>query len=428
MTPGSRALPALLLSVLTALAACGGPARLEGGRWRAWLDSPGGDLPFALELELEGRQVRAAILNGPERIEIPDVSFDNGDFVLDMPQYDSRVTARLTRSGRLDGTWRRRSGPESWTEMAFHADRGNAPRFPAVEAAGSAHVTGAIDGRWAMDFGGDDDPSVGIFATEPDGSVTGTILNTTGDYRYLAGSFDAGRLRLSCFDGGHAFLFDARMKPDGTLEGDFWSREVWHDTWTASRDPEAALPNAFGLTKASGTVELSDLSYPDLEGNVRSLGDPGFAGKVRLIELFGSWCPNCGDAAPFMVELDRRYRERGLSVIGLAFEMSGDLDRDTNQVRLYAVRHDARYPILVAGLSDKGAASKTFPLLESIHAWPTFVFTNEAGEVKAIYQGFSGPATGEAYDTLRRDFAETIEKLLGEAAAGVLRGSASRAG
>lgn len=413
------ALPGLLVPVLLlAVAACSGPPRLEGGPWRAWLDSPGGDLPFGLEMTVEGARVAASILNGPERIPIPEVSFAEGELILDMPHFDSRVTARLTRAGRLDGRWRRRSGVESWTEMGFHAERGDAPRFPAAAAAGGPGSTGPIDGRWAVDFEGDDDPSVGIFVTGADGSVTGTFLNTTGDYRYLAGSFGGGRLRLSCFDGGHAFLFDATMEPDGTLRGEFWSRDAWHDRWTARRDVDAGLPDAFGLTRASESVRLSDLSFPDLEGNVRSLDDPAFAGRVRLIELFGSWCPNCNDAATFMVELDRRYRDRGLSVIGLAFEMSGDLERDTNQVRLYAARHDARYPIFVGGLSDKGEASTSFPLLDRIRSWPTFVFTNRAGGVEAIYQGYSGPATGEAYEKLRRDFTRTIEELLGGAGPG----------
>jgi thiol-disulfide isomerase/thioredoxin len=265
-----------------------------------------------------------------------------------------------------------------------------------------------------MQFNESDDPAIGIIEATPDGSIHGTILTTTGDYRYLAGNISGRRLLLSCFDGAHAFLFDAQLETDGTLRGDFWSRDSWHDTWTAIREPEAELPDPFEQTHwVEGTV-LADAVFPDLDGSPRSLVEPAFAGKARIIEIFGSWCPNCKDASTYLVELDKRYRDAGLSIIGLAFEMTGDFERDAEQVRTYAQRQGIEYPLLIAGTSDKHEASQAFPMVDQIRSFPTTIFLHRDGRVRAVHSGYSGPATGPANAALRTKFESLIEELLAE--------------
>jgi thiol-disulfide isomerase/thioredoxin len=213
-------------------------------------------------------------------------------------------------------------------------------------------------------------------------------------------------------------LFHGRIRSDGSLEGGFWSRDTWHETWTARRDSGAALPDAFGQTRWNYSAELGDLSYPDLDGVARSPADPLFAGKARIIYVFGSWCPNCQDATELLVELDRRYRRRGLSILGLAFEVTGDFDRDAKQVRRYARRHGVEYPLLVAGLSSKAKASESLPILDRLRSYPTTIFLHGDGRVRAIHSGFSGPATGKDHQELRTRFLELVEELLSEPGAG----------
>jgi thiol-disulfide isomerase/thioredoxin len=252
---------------------------------------------------------------------------------------------------------------------------------------------------------------------QPDGTVLGTFLTTTGDYRYLAGSLDGSRLRLSCFDGAHAFLFDARLRPDGTLVGEFWSRDSWHERWTARKDSDAALPDPFELTRWVGGKAMSEIVFPDLDGRERSLAEAEFFGRARVLQLFGSWCPNCNDATRFLVELDEKYRQRGLSIVGLAFEMTGDFERDAQQVRVYARHHGVRFPLLVAGVSDKEEASRAFPLIDRVRSFPTTIFMDGAGAVRAVHQGYAGPATGEANRELRQRFETLVQELLADVAA-----------
>ncbi len=385
---------------------------LRSGSWRAWLDCPGGELPFGIELHRASDGWRAEIVNGGERITVPRVEWRGSRLVFDIDHYDSTIVAKLSADGaRLDGEWQKASRAGKTSRLPFHATVGAAARF-SVTAMTSAAALAKIHGRWSVRFADSEDPAIGLFATEPDGTVTGTFMTTTGDYRFLAGVFERNRLRLSCFDGAHAFLFAARLGPDGTLKGDFWSRDTWHDTWTAKRDPTATLPDAFTQTRWAGSVPLDELVFPDLDGRPRSLADPVFAGKARIIEVFGSWCPNCHDEADYLTELDRKYGARGLSIVGLAFELSGDLQRDTRQVRRYVKRHNVTYPVLIAGVADKATASKAFPVLDRIRSYPTTIFMDAQGDVRAVYTGFSGPATGNHYQKLRRDFEEHIEALL----------------
>ena len=403
----------LLYLTVQAPGAPAGASRPQTGMWWAWLDSPGGELPFGLELARGVDGWRGWLINGPERIEIPRVTVDSESVVFEMDHYDSRIHARLARGGkRLDGTWSKQGAGTKQSKLSFHATAGSARRL-APRAENSP--VGSIDGRWLVKFSSSEDPAVGIFKTNSATEVAlGTFLTTTGDYRFLEGDWDGRRLRLSCFDGAHAFLFDAELGEDGNLAGDFWSRDSWHETWTARRDSNARLPDAFTQTKWNERVDLAALAFPDVDGKVRSLADAKFAGQARIIEVFGTWCPNCNDAVRYLVELHDKYGRRGLSIVGLAFEHSGDFTRDARQVRRFAQRYRVKYPLLVAGLSDKKEASQAIPLLDRVRSYPTTIFLHADGRVRAVHTGYTGPATGEAHDQLRDNFEALIEELLAE--------------
>jgi thiol-disulfide isomerase/thioredoxin len=380
------------------------------GEWQAWLDSPGGALRFGLVLEAGADGWSAAIRNGIERIPVTEVTIDGATLTLGFPAYDSRVTATIGASGKaLDGSFVKRSGPDSEMRMAFHARQAE----PRTTNAATPTASSELDGRWAVRFSSSADPAVGIFEADGGHTLRGTFLTTLGDYRYLAGQARDGTLELACFDGAHAFLFRARRQDDGSLAGDFWSRDTWHETWTAIRDDDAALPDAFAKTRWTGSPEaLGGLAFPDLDGTPRRLDE--FAGRARVLVVFGTWCPNCRDATALWVELSRRYAERGLSVVGLAFELTGDAERDRRQVRRYAELQGIRYPVLLCGIADKPKASQALPLLDAVRAYPTTVFLRGDGSVRAVHTGFAGPATGPEHDALRQRFTALLDELLAE--------------
>ena len=384
--------------------------------WRAWIESPGGELPFGLELRSVDGGWRGWLWNGEERIGLPRVEVRGGELEIGIDHYDSTLHARVSEDGRgVDGEWLRRRGPTRWSRMGFHGrfhdENDRPPRF--LPRPGGA--AGNFGGRWSVRFSESEDTAVGVFEQSADDRVLGTFLTTLGDYRYLAGRSDGAGLRLSCFDGAHAFLFHGRLTDGAAIEGDFWSSDRWHETWTGKRDAAAALADAFAQTRWTG-VDLGNLAFPDLEGNERRLDDPAFRGKARIVQVFGTWCPNCNDEAAYLAELDRRYRGEGLSILGLAFEVSGEFQRDARMVERFAARHSLRYPILVAGVSDKSAASAALPILDRVRSYPTTLFLDSSGAVRAVHSGFAGPATGAEHERLRDNFERLIEQLLGETA------------
>lgn len=379
---------------------------IRTGHWNAELMSPGGPLPFGLEIAENEGTYEAAIFNGEERIPIPIVTSEGEQIVLDMPHYDSEIRAVVKSDHEIEGRWRKRRGKNLWAHMEFRAEL--ASTAPAAVDA-SAYV-----GRWSVKFASDDDPAICEFQQPKPGVVRGTFLTTTGDYRFLAGRVTDGKLEMSCFDGAHAFLFHAELQSNGSLRGDFWSGDAWHETWEATPNPTAELPDAFAQTTWEANVPLSSLSFPDLSGKLWSLDDPRFAGRAKLLHVFGSWCPNCHDAAIYLGELHRKYASEGLSIIGLAFEITGDFARDARQVRLHIERHETPYPVLIVGLADKAKATEQFGALDRIRSYPTTIFVDAQDRVREIHTGFTGPATGASYQQLRQSFERKIERLLSE--------------
>ena len=367
-------------------------------------------MPFELRIVQEDDGLQALALSADEGESFSEVRTDGEVVTLAIDWYDSEIEARFTSDDRLEGRWRKTAPEGKDSTLEFVADRGALFRFSA-EPAPELDVSGA----WMAEFTDEDGTSPARAELLQEGArVTGTILTPTGDYRFLEGEVNGRRLRLSTFDGAHAFLFDSQIDSQEQLVGDFWSRDSYHATWTARRaEPGEELPNPFeqvGLTNAQGHFTFS---FPDLDGTVVTSDDPRFAGKPMLIDIFGSWCPNCNDAAPVIAEWSRRYEGHGLAVVGLAYEFTGDATRDVEMVRRYMERHGASYLHLLAGLSDKAAASETLPDLTEILAFPTLVFLDRDHRVVRIYSGFAGPGTGEHFDLLKEQLEEVLVELVG---------------
>lgn len=397
----------VLLTV--AVAACRQAPRSLDGTWRAVLLSPGGELPFGLRFEHGG----AVVLNGSERVPVSGVDVDGVKVTIRFDWYDSAIRATLSDDGNaMTGEWTR-TVPSGTARLPFRAARGEHPRFAPAPKAAAALAD--VSGIWKAEFVDADgtSPARGEFRQDHS-RVTGTFLTPTGDHRYLEGSYENGLLRLSTFDGAHAFLFQAHATSDGKLSGDYWQRDSYHATWTAARtdDAGATLPDGWkdvALTNAEGRFGFR---FPDLDGRTVSLDD--FRGKAVLVNLFGSWCPNCNDEAPLLAEWDRKYRAQGLAIVGLAYEFTGDAARDREMVRRYAKRYGIGYTLLLAGVSDKKKASATLPDLTRVLAYPTSIFVGRDGKVRKIYSGFAGPGTGVHYDKLRGEMEAEIAALLAE--------------
>ncbi len=417
MTPAFRSSlrrPVALATVAVLLHGCGGATDIPlAGRYRAVLELPGGDLPFGLELTREDAKWVIHLLNGPERIRVPDVEIKDGVLLATFPGFENTLRAEIGEE-HLEGEVTLVKLGGKLQVIPFSADHGPTWRFFERSSTDNADVSG----RWAVVFTEDEGKvkqAVGEFEQSHD-QVTGTFLTATGDHRFLAGQVSGDKLHLSTFDGAHAYLYEASVDQSGALVGDYWSGLAWHESWTAHRNAAAVVDESQTATELRDNTGRFGFSFPDLDGTAVSLDSARFAGKVVVVALVGSWCPNCHDEAEFLSPLYDRYRSEGLEVVALMFEHFGEFAQAVAATRRFRQQYDIAYTTLIAGISDKHEASKMLPQLTGVYAFPTTIFIDRQGTVRKIHAGFAGPATGGHHERLMSEFTTLVEDLLAEPA------------
>jgi thiol-disulfide isomerase/thioredoxin len=398
-----------LLAGISSVYAGGG--RFRNGQWRAYLErKDGNNIVFNFEVkESAGRQV-IYMRNAGERILVDAVSREGDSVFIRMPFYESQLRAKVTADGNLEGVWLRHLA-SNWQAVPFKAFYGEGYRF-AVKGDADASVSG----RWAALFtsvdGKDSTFRVGEFRQQ--GShVTGTFLDAGGDLRYLEGVVTGDTLKLSCFDGTHAYFFTALVEGDKLIGGQQYSGPAGHAVWTAVKDSKAKLEDQFAMTKWNPAMPF-EFSFRDIDGKKVSLSDARFKGKVVLVQIMGSWCPNCMDETRFLSGFYDEYRNKGVEIVALAYERSTDLARSQASLRTFQEKFGVKYPMLITGVAvgDPQRTQKTLPQLEAIVNFPTTIFVGKTGKIEKIHTGFSGPGTGEHYAEQKQEFYTVVNDLL----------------
>ncbi|MFK8015785.1 MAG: peroxiredoxin family protein [Gammaproteobacteria bacterium] len=402
----------LAATLLVAVGCAPKNVALTDAPWRAVIELPGGELPFTVTFGRDANGVlQATLANGDERVPVSGVTNSPEELLLSFPAFNNTITLR-PQGARWRG------------ELALIKRGGVTQRMPVTLSPGKSHrfyaeeqdVNADFAGTWAVEFVDDEGikvDAVGEFQQQ-NGRVTGTFRTPTGDYRYLEGQVSDRELRLSTFDGAHAFLFVAQQAENGEVRGDFWSGTKWHETFTARRDANARLPDASNMSQMRDDVERVAFTFPDTRGQSVSLTDERFQDKVVVVALAGSWCPNCHDEAAFLAPYYQANRQRGLEVVGLMFEHLPEFAEAAVQVGAFRRKFDIQYPLLVAGYSDKKEATQTLGLLDEVIAYPTMIVLDRSGAVRWVHTGFNGPGTGVHYDEFRAEFAALMDQLLEE--------------
>lgn len=375
--------------------------------WRLLIHLPDVELPVQLHLAADGSE--AWFANGLEKVSVSGISRQGENWRLYFPAFNNTLVLRQ-QGNHLDGSLTLvKRGYEQLMQVTGEPDPGY--RFMPEPQAKSEFT-----GRWQVKFVDDEGKeTVAIGEFDQQGSkVSGTFLTSLGDYRYLAGDVDGDMLMLSTFDGAHAFVFFAQMQADGSLKGDFWSGTRWHESWTAHRNFEAQLPDAYSLTYLKDGYDRIEFSFPDLDGNPVGLTDKKYQDKVVLVTLSGTWCPNCADEVEFLSAYYRENKDRGLEVITLLYEHFEAFEPSARQGRALQAKYGIDYDLLIAGTSDKTLASDTLPMLSSVLAFPTMIFIDRRGVVRRIHTGFSGPGTGQHYMQFVTGFSALMDELLEE--------------
>jgi thiol-disulfide isomerase/thioredoxin len=246
--------------------------------------------------------------------------------------------------------------------------------------------------------------------------ISAAILRVDGDTGTLTGRYGGGKFILSHFSGERPYVLETSLEPDGslaiTLNDHSGKRELVAYRPTDARAkglPEPADPAQH--THVADATAPFQFSFPDLTGQTVSSSDARFLGKVLLVEITGSWCPNCHDEAPFLAELYRKYRERGLEIVALDFEESAQI-ADLMRLRFFVYHYGIQYTVFVGG--DPDDVSKKIPQLVNLDSWPTTLFIRRDGLVKSIHAGFASPASGDFNSQLKAEFTARIEALLAD--------------
>jgi thiol-disulfide isomerase/thioredoxin len=400
-----------------------GPAAVDG-RWDAVLSRNGTDIPFRLDIKGQGPALKGVFYDGFKPYDgTTSATFQDGKLVLNIEHYLTTISATLDH-GRLSGTLATKGrGPSG--EYGFEATRH-------VEST-SAHVkTPAIAGSWVIPL---ETPSskgekAFRFMVEQHGpDVAAAILRIDGDTGSYSGSYLDGKWALSHFDGGRPGVIIVTPKPDGSLE--IQQHVEAHSAANAKPDGgRAAVLTAYraNVAEAKGLAKPDDFlahttakdpdaafkfAFPDLDGKLVTNDDPRFKGKVVVAVVSGTWCPNCHDEAQYLVELDKKYRGKGLAIVDFDFEepdQQGTLER----ARAFEKQYGIKYTTLLAGAPSE--MHEKVPQLNNLDTWPATIFIGRDGKVKAVHAGFASPASGKFYGELKQEFATRIEKLLAEKA------------
>ncbi len=384
---------------------------LQQGAWNGHLYRQDGHvIDFHFDIKTEKGKTVLYIINANERIRVNKVKEVKDSLLIEMPVFESVFRIKKVSGRKWEGIWTK-GGAVKTQVMPFTAapqtDQAVSNIQPAV-----ADITG----KWSVTFTENSalyKPAIGEWQQKGN-MIRGTILTPTGDYRYLTGTVNGDSLHLSTFDGAHAFSFVAKIENGQKISsGMFYTGAVRAEPWIAEKNEQVVLPDLAAMFMKYPDEKLR-FRFQDLNKQMVSIDDPKFRNKVVIVQIMGSWCPNCMDETAFLSDFYAKNKQKGVEVIALAYEYSTDFERSKKSIEKFRNRFNIQYTLLNTGVtvSDSLRTEKTLPQLTPIKSFPSMIIVDKTGKVAKIHTGFAGPGTGLHYETFKKEFELMIEQLL----------------
>jgi thiol-disulfide isomerase/thioredoxin len=406
------------LVVASGLAPSPGAASSIDGLWDAIIVANGVEIPFRFEIATHGSAAQGFFFEGDRKVGSTSGSFADGVVKLEYDFLNTTLEATFA-DDHLTGTYRnhRPNARPQEVRMRRFAPVSLGPQDPP-----------SLAGTWEMRRNADeanaarDTRTWHVFLRQSGAEFSGSILRVDGDTGTLVGHWRDGKLVLSHFAGERPNLFEATLNPDGTLAVTLNRNAHYLVVRTSEARAKGipAPPDPSRYTNVKNPTEPFHFRFPDLTGKLVSDADAQFQGKVVILAIGGSWCPNCHDEAPFLSELYRDYHARGLEIVGLMFENDPDPKVARPRVQSFIKRYDVKYPMLLCGTTNPSPSSKTIaealPEIVNFGAYPTSIYLGRDGRVRSVHAGFASPATGEEHVRLKKELRELVEQLLAEPA------------
>lgn len=366
--------------------------------------------PFLFEVNtVNNDSTVVTLINGDERVKLPGIFYSNDSVIIPIVAYDAFIRAKLS-GDNLEGLFLK-NYIENDEGVPFRAQFNLTDRFSPVSVPSQVR----IDGKWDVYFvgeKGDTTRNVGVFKTDGN-RVTGSVLTNAGDLRFLEGDYSENGVRLSAFGGLSPYLIEVTFLNNDVFEGQFYTtRGV--TKLNGNRNENASLEDPYTLTNMKSGFESLGFSLPNLDGKLVSLNDERYKNKVVIVSILGSWCPNCLDEMEFLSPWYKENKNRGVEIVGLAFERKDDFDYAKGTLSRLKEKYDVDYEILFAGQVGDKAVQKVLPEIDKLSSYPTTFYIDKKGKVRKIHTGFTGPATGLFYDEFKKDFNSLIDSLLAE--------------
>lgn len=384
----------------------GNTKELKEGYWKGKLNLQEDKvLTFIFSVD---KNQRITIQNAQERILLKESINKNDSLQYYFSSFPNFLIFQVKSEKQVSGFFINPDRKKEYSKIEF-----NAEYFGTKEPKNRGNNKKEVDGKWQVSFDPDTEhnfPAIGIFKHNRN-TITGTFLTETGDFRFLSGKFKNNFLTISSFDGAHVFLFTATFKND-TLKGDFLSGSHYKTNWIGYKNDDFELENPDSLTYM--VKDEFSFNFKTVEGNKYAYPNEELKNKVVIVQIMGTWCPNCLDETVFYKELYKDYNELGLEIIAIAYESPESFEDKVKRIIRFSENKEVNYPILVGGNASKNESSKDFEMLNNISSFPTSIFINKEGKVIKIHTGFNGPGTGEIYTNYKKRTKILIERLLKE--------------
>lgn len=374
--------------------------------WRFTLELNGDILPFNGKFSnIKDYSATLTLTNADEKIVIDDVQLQNDSVIAPMPFFNTEMRLSIESPYMLSGVWINLDR-ENY-RIPLTAEQGQEFRFTNTKSERT------IASRYQVKFevGLDSEYPAVLVIQNTDGFIEGTFLTETGDYRYLEGNIMNGSVYLSTFDGSHAFLFKAKITGDSLTSGIFKSGKAYKANWLGWADSTATLRNPAEITSYDPEIPI-DFKLTDQDGNIATWASSDLQGKVVVLDIMGTWCPNCMDASRALKELSRPYSDDDLVILPVLFEYSDDLSLAKRAFSEYSGNLNIPNKFLLGGKASKKIAKEKFPMLSTISSFPTLVFVGKDQTIAEVYTGFYGPGTGKYYDSFMDSKKELLKRLV----------------
>ncbi len=377
------------------------------GRWLASAEVGDVRVPFRLDLKADGGKVSGTFFDGPRPANPSAAGSLSGNRLhLEFPSYAATLDATVSPEG-LDGEYVAAGKPV----------RIRAVRDPGPQPAPSSAAPD-ISGEWVIPVHSPKgETGWRLIIHQTDAGAEASILRIDGDTGTLDGAYHDGVFHLSHFAGERAARLDIARQPDGSLAlslADSGGTRPLTALRPAAATALGAIPSdPTGHTSVRNPDEPLRFAFPDLGGKLVTEADPRFRGKVVLVNLMGSWCPNCHDEAPFLQALYSKHAGQGLEIVALDFEKKDQLP-DLRRLKAFLARYGIGYTVLLAG--EPAEVNAKVPQAVNLNAWPTTFFLGRDGKVRSVHVGFTSPGSGARDTETRAEIEAEVSRLLAEPA------------